>query len=421
MALNVKSFEGSELAAGDYARKAPTRGSFGEAWEVFKNNFGKVVLINLLMLIFALPAVAAIIVRVYYIGGMGALFPFNSNTGVGYPAYPGTQGLTEGIYLNADLVFNALLVAAGLIASVGFAGGAYSVKKLLSTGGEFTFKGFFRGVRLCYFRVALPLTVFLLFYYAATLVGDWMHLEIALGNPGGGPITAYVFIIIAAVLVGLYCAWALAVGVTYKLSFGKIIKGAFAFLIASPLQTVLIAGLALTPVWIYLIGTAVPFIAIIAYALFILFGFTFILLAWISFTQWVFDRYITPEFKASAEDARAKKTPRELERDKRDEEKRIALELLAAGKSELIGRPILPVSDGVAVEPLGEDYSREGLKRVGEQRARLLGEVAEYERAHKNDAEYAEYNKLFADREKALQTTGKKQKKKKVSADNLLR
>ena len=54
-------------------------------------------------------------------------------------------------------------------------------------------------------------------------------------------------------------------------------------------------------------------------------------------------------------------------------------------------------------------------------RQKLESDVADYENKHKNDPVYAEYSKLFADREKALQPQGKKGKKKKVSSANLLK
>ena len=55
-------------------------------------------------------------------------------------------------------------------------------------------------------------------------------------------------------------------------------------------------------------------------------------------------------------------------------------------------------------------------------RAELEKSIADYENEHKNDKRYVEYNKMFAEREKALQDEGKKgKKKKKISADNLLR
>ena len=47
----------------------------------------------------------------------------------------------------------------------------------------------------------------------------------------------------------------------------------------------------------------------------------------------------------------------------------------------------------------------------------------DFHEAHKHDPVYAEYNKLFAEREKALASPVDKKgkKKKKISADNLLK
>ena len=47
--------------------------------------------------------------------------------------------------------------------------------------------------------------------------------------------------------------------------------------------------------------------------------------------------------------------------------------------------------------------------------------VAAYYEQHKDDPKYVEYNKLFADREKVVAPVGKKNKNKKISAENLLR
>ncbi len=418
MALNVKELAGNEIAF-DYKRTAPeAQGRWGEAWAVFKGSFGKIVLINLLMLIFLSPAITLLVTRSLYIGIWAYELPLNSNTGLGYPVYPDTRGLIENLYLQVDLIFYAVLIAAGVIASVGIAGGAYSIKKLLNTQGKFTLKGFFRGVKSGYVKTVIPVTVMLVLFYACVLVGDWKDLVIARGGNGAGPITAYVFIIIATVLIGLYCAWLFSVGVSYKVNFGTALKKAFSFLITTPLQTVLLAGFALLPVWLYLIGTAVQIIMYIAFALFIFFGFSFILLAWTSYTRWVFDTAIPPEFAKEENKKTAAKQPQKAEADQTD----VARELLAAGKSELIGRPILPVADKPVFTPLGAVYTRGDLKKLAEARANLGGQIEEYESRHANDPVYAEYNKLFAEREKALPAPeGKKGKKKKVSAQNLLR
>lgn len=421
MAFKVDSLEGNENAA-EYTRKAPAGGRWGQTWDAFKGNFGKIVFINIIMLVFFAPAVAIIVLRSMYISGMGMQYPFNSNTGIGYPAYPGSEGLTESIYLSADLLFYSLLIVAGFIASIGIAGGAYSLKKLMNTGGEFSFKSFFRnGVKSCYFNAVFPVTLFLAFFFMTALVGDWKDLAIATGSAKGGPITAYVFAIIATVLVGIYSGWLLAVGVSYKLKITTLIKNSFVLMIGTPIQTIFFAGLALMPVWLYLIGLSAMIVQLISYIILVLFGLSFILLVWMSYTQGVFDAIVTPNIKAAEEAAKAKRTPQQVAIDKAEEEKQLARELVAAGKSELIGKPILPIAEEAAVAPLGMTYTRADVSRVSDDKKKLAGEISAYEQEHKNDPVYAEYNKLFAEREKALQSDGKKGKKKKVSSENLLR
>ena len=421
MALNVTNLEGNELAEGEYTRTPAQGGRWGDTWAVFKGNFGKIVLNNLFVLLFFLPSIAVVFFRSVYISGLGYQYPFNANTGIGYPAYPGTQGLGESIYLSADLLFYGLLIVSGLIASIGIAGGMYSMKKLLNTHGKFSLKSFFHGVKVCYLNVAAPLTVFMCFYSGCVLIGDWKDLNSASGLSVGGPITAYVFAIIFAVLVGLYCAWMMATGVSYKLKVGQLFKNSFVLLIGSPIQTVFFAGFALIPVWLYLIGLSVMFIRILAYILFIFFGFSFIMLVWMSYTQWVFDMYVTPSMKKAEEAAKAKKSPEQIAKEEADEAKRVAGELLAAGKSELICKPILPIENNANIVTLSKTFSRSDLNAVADNRKKLGDDIKAYEDAHKNDAVYKEYNALFADREKALKVEDKKSKKKKISSDNLLR
>ena len=203
MAFTVTNLEGNELAAGEYTRTAAQGGRWGDTWSVFKGNFGKVVFNNILVLLFFVPGIVVMVFRSLYINALGLQYPFNANTGIGYPAYPGIQGLNESIYLSADLLFYGLLIVAGLIASVGIAGGAYSIKKLLNTHGKFSIKSFFHGVKVCYLNVAAPLTVFMCFFFGCVIIGDWKDLNAAQGLSVAGPTTAYVFAIIATIFVGL--------------------------------------------------------------------------------------------------------------------------------------------------------------------------------------------------------------------------
>jgi Na+-transporting methylmalonyl-CoA/oxaloacetate decarboxylase gamma subunit len=246
-------------------------------------------------------------------------------------------------------------------------------------------------------------------------------LQIALGYNAGGPITAKVFIIIATVIIGIICAWVLAVGVSYKVGFKHWIKNSLVLMLGTVVQTIFMAAIALIPVWILMLGSLNTIVLYIAFALFIIMGFSFIILVWMAFAQWVFDMFITPAIEDEKKAAKAKMTPQELAAAKEQEEKAVAMELLAAGKSELIGKPIKPINDDISIAEVGLTFTRADLKRVEGDRKTMNDGVKKYYDDHINDTRYVEYNKLFAEREKALKVTDKKGKKAKISSDNLLK
>ena len=413
MALEVKNLEGNEVAD-DYIRKSVPQGRWGDTWYVFKSNFLKLILINVFVLITFAPAIGLLFFRAAYIQMLGDVYPFNSS--ILFPYYPDVTGLAERLTLSADILFYAALVVSGFIAAVGISGATYSIRKLINTHGVFSLKGFFHGITVNYFNTVFPVFVFLIFLYATFLIGDQMEYAKAMGNGAAGEITAYVFIIIATVLVGIFMAWVFAVGTTYKVKFIDLFKNSFVLCIGSVLKTVFMAGFSLIPVWLFMIGGIVR---IISYVIFIFIGFSFIIICWTAFTQSVFDAYINPTLKVVEEEKKATRTQEEVIAD----EKQRARELLAAGKSELIARPIMPIAAEAAITGLGKTFTRKDISAVAEGREKLTSDVAAYEDAHKNDTVYVEYNKLFAEREKALSddVDKKGKKKKKISASNLLK
>ncbi len=412
----LNGMQGNEIAD-DYKRKYVPQGRWRDTWDVFKSNFFKLVLLNIFVLITFAPGIAIVYVRANYVTNMGLIYPFNSS--VLYPYYTDVRGLSERVIISADLLFYSLLFVAGFIASLGISGSAYCIRKLILTHGEFKVKNFFHGIKVGYFNTVVPVTLFILFVFGSILIGDWKDFVIATGGNAAGAITAYVFMIIATVAAGLYLAWVFSVGVSYRVKLKYLIKNSFALLIGTPVQTVFIAGFALIPVWFMFGG---GFWMIISYVLFIFFGFSYILLVWLSFSQWAFDLFITPNLKAEKEAARAQKSEKELLAEKAEEDRRVARELLAAGKSELIARPIMPIEDGSSPKCLGYTFTRAEISSAAESREKLGEDIAAYEKQHAGDSVYVEYNKMFAEREKALSTPDdKKGKKKKISSDNLLK
>ena len=415
----LNGMQGNEIAD-DFIRKGSANGRWKDTWEVFKANFWKLVVLNLLMLVTFTPGIAVVVLRNANIIGMGGIYPFNAS--VGYPYYPHETlaGLGESVYLSTDIRFYALLVLAGFIAALGISGSAYCIRKLLQTHGEFNIKGFFHGIKVGYFHTVLPVTIFVLFLYMTFVVGDWMHYVQATGGNKAGVITAYVFAIIATVIMGIYLFWVFSVGVSYRVKFKHLLRNAFLLVIGTPVHTVFMIGFALIPVWFVLIFSG--FFQMVAYFIFAFFGFSFVLLCWLSFSQWAFDMYIAPVVKTEKEAVRAQKSEKEIAAEKAEEDRRQALELLAAGKSELIARPILPIGNEESINCLGKTFTRSQVADVAVSRDKLKADVTAYEKEHENDSVYVEYNKMFAEREKALVAEDKKGKKnKKISAENLLK
>ncbi|MDE7257498.1 MAG: hypothetical protein K2N50_06060, partial [Clostridia bacterium] len=328
----VATLEGHELAD-DYVRTHMPKNRWADTWDLFKSNFVKFVIINVFTLLFFVPGIVVVYFKDVIISQMGTAYPFSSNPLFTYPLTPSMQGVQEGIYLSYGLRFYALLFVAGFIASIGLAGACYSIKKLINTHGQFSLKGYFHGVKVCYFNVLLLVELFLLFIYASLVISDWSALQIANGAAKAGPVTAKVFLIIASVIVGVICAWLLAVGVSYKVKFKYLIKNSLVLLVGTILQTVFMLGFSLIPVWFLLIGESVGIFKIIGYALFLFFGFSYILLCWLAFTQSVFDMFVTPAIKSEEEARKAGLTPKQLAAEKEADEKAVAREILAAGRS----------------------------------------------------------------------------------------
>lgn len=415
----LQSLVGKE-SADDYVRTYVPKGRWSDAWNLFKSNFVRFVIINVLTLLFFVPIAAVVYLRLVYLTNLAAVYPFSANAGLSVYT-PSTVGMAERLTLSTDLLFYSLMILAGLIAAVGLAGGAYSVKKMINSHGQFTVRGYFHGVKVCYFNTVLPVFIFMLFLFASVVISDWAAMEIAYGASAAGPVTAKVFIIIATVLVGMFCMWLFAVGASYKVKLKYLFKNSFVLLIGTALQSIFMIGFALIPVWLMLIGMTSSFFLVVGIIILIFIGFSFVLLAWMAYTQWVFDSFIEPAVVSEKEAARAKMTPKQLEAEKLEEARSEARELLAAGKSELISKPILPIDPEGSVAAVPARFTRADVAAARDARSAMQGDIAAYFEQHKNDAKFVEYNKLFAEREKALTDTGKKGKKKKISSENLLR
>lgn len=418
--LVARWLEGKERSE-DYARSTLPTNRWSLFWDIFKGRFGKLVLINLLVLVTFLPMIAIVVFRAMSFMVQGASGPFGAGLGVGYPAIPNITGTAEMMALQSDLVFFGLLIPAGAIAAIGISGGMYIIRNLIWTEGVFVANDFARGIKRNYLSVLEAMLVFTVFLFLAQSMGHFADLFVVTGSDLAGWMTASK--IIGFVFVGfssLICLWMISLGVNYKQGPWSLFRNAVVMTVGTLPQTLFFSALALAPLLLVVLGGG--FLTALGVVLLILLSFSFAMLVWMDFSQWAFDRFINPNLGAAVGRGIYSKNGKKGEKNEKSstgenftesaamrEYKRM---IVAQGRSKLVCRPIKPIDDDMEVYQLPESFSRDDLRRLKESKDAIEEDTRAYEEEHKNEERYVEYNRQFDERERALQSEEDGKKKK---------
>lgn len=419
--LVARWLEGKERSE-DYARSTLPTNRWSLFWDIFKGRFGRLILINLLVLVTFLPMIALVVFRSLSLVVQGASGPFGAGLGVGYPAIPNITGTAEMMTLQSDFVFFGLMIPAGAIAAVGIAGGMYIIRNLIWTEGIFVANDFLRGIKRNYLNVLEAMLVFTVLLFLARCMGDMADLFVVTGSDFAGwmiasKVIGYVFVGFSS----LICLWMISLGVNYKQGPWSLFRNAVVMTVGTLPQTIFFAALALAPILLVLLGGGM--LMAIGVVLLILLSFSYAMLVWMDFSQWAFDRFINPNLgvtvgrglyskdgKKNAGDGKAASSESVTESAAMREYKRM---IVAQGRSKLVCRPIKPIDDDMEVYQLPESFSRDDLRRLKESKDAIEEDTRAYEEEHKNEERYVEYNKQFDERERALKSEEDGGKKKK--------
>ena len=417
--LIARMLEGKERSE-DYARSTLPTNRWQLFFDIFKGNFGKLVKINLLMLLFFIPMLAVIIFSFIYRDVMSATYPFGANLGVGYPVAPDMYGMSEMLTLENDATIFLLLIISSVIASIGLAGGMYVIRNMVWTEGIFVANDFWRGVKLN-FKNALQTALFFTIVLALTI----LTVDMAAMAQTSSELSKFqsVMVTISAVVGYVFLAlatcmsfWMIALGVNYQMGFFTLIRNSFLMTIGMLPQTVFFIAMSALPFVLLLFGIQ-SFFFMAGIVVCLLFGLSYALLVWLDFGQWAFDKYINPKI-SGAKVGRGIYDRNALSED--GDNSAAALEyhrvILAAGKSQLSARPIKPIDDDLRVYDLPPAYTREDLQKLRESKETIIADTEAYVEEHMNDERYVEYNRQFEARERALKEAeeGKKYRKRKT-------
>lgn len=410
----ARMLEGKERDE-SYARSTLPSNRWGLFWDIFKGRFSKLVILNLLILIFFVPLIAVIVIRSIYISAQSMVMPFASGLGVGAGALPNLAGLQENVTMSTNFLFGIVIIVACLIAAVGLSGGIYVIRNMVWTEGIFIANDFWRGIKINIGIVIKSTLFYTVLLYFFTMSISWANYLLSIDSGVSFLLViSKVLSYLALFILTIMYLWMLSMGGNYNIKFFPLLKNSFLMAFGLIFQNVFFVFLMAIPLILLLLGS---FFMMIGIVLMILLGISYMLLVWFDYSQWAFDKF----FESKREGGKVnrgiyEKVGKGGSQSKAVQEYNAAL---TGTKSELASRPIKPITDNLKVYELPDAFSREDLKKLRESKAVIAEDSERYENEHKNDKKYVEYNAMFEAQEAAKAEEGKKGKKGKKSKDKL--
>ena len=397
---------GAEKSEG-YARATMPSNRWELFWDIFKGRIGKLVMINLLVLLFCLPLLCLIFFR--YVGevSLGSLYPYGQSFGIGYGGYLSLIGLTEKITFDVNLIFYALMPIALMIASIGFAGGAYVIRNMVWTEGIFVSNDFWRGIKQNIRQMLAICFIYSLVFYFMIVSASLSDLSLANNPPNAwlftiGKIGSYAVLVLFTIMT----FHMMTMCVTYELKLRQLFRNAIMFTIGLFPQNIFFGVIGLLP-FLFLFFDGILFI--IGFFLVLLIAFSFFLLVWTDYCQWAYDKFVNDKVEG------AKKNRGIYERVKEsDSEALKQYRAQIAQKSSLSNKPIKPITDDeLQVAELPTLFNRNDLFKLQESKQAIYDDHKKYVEEHMNDPEFQpteeekELEKERIEREKRIEKAKK--------------
>lgn len=417
--LVARMLEGKERSD-DYARSTLPSNRWSLFWDIIKGRFGRLMFVNLLVLITFVPIILIFLWREMTLSAQNLIGPYGSGLGVGYPVIPEITGMAEWTKFQSDVLFFALYIPASAIAALGISGGMYIIRNLIWTEGVFVANDFVRGIKRNYLNVLEAVLLFTLILFVTQTTSNLADVVIANDSSKIAWMTVskiggYIFVVLAL----LIAFWMISLGVNYRQGPWQLFRNAVIMTIGTFPQTVFFAFLALIPFLLIMLG--IGMLVAFGIVLLLLISFSYAMLVWMDYSQWAFDKFINPNLGVKVgrglydKSGKREETVSGMAGKGLDESaalREYRRMIVAQGKSKLVCRPIKPIDDGTELYQLPESFSREDLQKLKKSKEDMVEDVKAFEELHKDDEQYVEYNRQFEEQEKALQDESGKKKKK---------
>ncbi len=400
----------------DYARGTLPSNRWELFWDIFKGRFGKLVIVNLLTVLFCIPLVLLLFFRYVALINYGGNYPFTQCFGVGYMAPASMVGYAENIVVQVNLITFMLLPIAVMIMAVGISGGAYVMRNMVWTEGIFVANDFWKGIKQNIKQMLLIGVIYSLIFYASVMSISIAEQNIAIGSGKKWLwIVSEVFSYLVLIVYSIMTMHMITMSITYNLKFRHLLKNSFLFTIALAPQNFFFLFLGAIPFLLLIFGS---FFLIIGIILILLIGMSWLLLVWTDYSHWAYDRFINDKVEG------AQKNRGMYEKIKKSDSgalKQYREQLALAKHNSLNNRPIKPITDDeLQVAELPTNFSRSDLEKLRESKQAIYDDHARYVEEHKDDEEFklTEEEQSFVDKEAADRARRVEKAKKELSKRN---
>lgn len=383
---------GKEKSEG-YARASLPSNRWELFWDIFKGRFWKLVITNLLILLFMLPVALLLVMRYVMMANYGVIYPFAQGFGVGYQAPTSVLGFAEQISVNVNGFIFLLLPVAFFIGAIGISGGAHVIRNMVWTEGVFVANDFWQGIKKNYKNILLTCILFSLCFYLFISAFGACDLKIALNAPNLWIYkTAKILLVVFLVFVSICAMHMIALNVNYELKFWHLLKNGLLFTVGLLPFNVFFAFLCMI---IYLLTLFGGIIGFIGYVLVILVGLSTMLLIWLSYAQWAFDRYVNAKIGAKRNRGIYEKVKPTSNTALKNYGEQMEI-FLSTGYAQ---KPVKPITDEeLKLSELNEGYSRADIEKLNASRKAIADDHEQYVKEHQADVN--DKNALVVDAEK---------------------
>ena len=338
-------------------------------WAMFKfiffGRFGTTVLLNILTLLFALPAIAVILLFYLNISVAAGFTPYSSNIGIGYPVVADAAhmgALADFYYTITEFL---ILVPCIAFFALGVAGNLYVIRKLIWQEPTNTFKDFFRGIKKCWlgalimglvFGLTLLLVVFSIGYFDAySLSTAYKAVMMTLS-------------IILLVFMIIFASFFMTQLAAFKMKPMVLIRNSCLFVFGAFLQSVIFIGIGLLPVYLMFI----PGITMMLVIIYFFIGFSFSTIVISLFCHYCYERFLYDKVTDRPAAVYSKRERDELsEPDKAKKKQPITYKNPKKRKKS--------IDEGTSITPLTPTFRREDLERLQREHDQIMRESEEGE------------------------------------------